>query len=208
HAGDLSALKRTGRRAGQSHDLERLGSLVAALASEAPPPAAALERVIAHYEPILKRVHPDDHPRRMKDLEHLVTIASRYRSLQSMLSDFALEPPSDSVGGALAEVADEGRLTLSTIHSAKGLEWHTVFLIWAAEGKFPAQFSALDEGELEEERRLCYVAITRAKRLLYVSYPIQYFERGSGPAFGRPSRFVGDLPHSLLKPMALVEEAF
>jgi len=83
-----------------------------------------------------------------------------------------------------------------------------VFLIWAAEGKFPAQYSVLDEAELEEERRLCYVAITRAKRLAYLSYPIQYFERGMGPAFGRPSRFVVDLPHALLKPMALVEEMF
>ena len=208
HGGDVSALTLASRRAGQSKELERLGLLVAALASEAPPPAAALERAIAHYEPILKRVHPDDHPRRLKDLEHLVTIASRYRSLESMLSDFALEPPSDAIGGTLAEAADEGRLTLSTIHSAKGLEWHTVFLIWAAEGKFPAQYSMLDEAELEEERRLCYVAITRAKRLLYLSYPIQYFERGSGPAFGRPSRFVEDLPDSLLKPMALVEEVF
>lgn len=208
HGGDVSALKLASRRAGQSKELERLGLLVAALASDAPPPAVALERAIAHYEPILKRVHPDDHPRRLKDLEHLVTIASRYRSLESMLSDFALEPPSDAIGGSLAEAADEGRLTLSTIHSAKGLEWHTVFLIWAAEGKFPVQYSTLDEAELEEERRLCYVAITRAKRLLYISYPIQYFERGSGPAFGRPSRFVEDLPDSLLKPMALVEEVF
>jgi DNA helicase-2/ATP-dependent DNA helicase PcrA len=207
-AGNLSALRFVGRHARRSHELERLGALVAALASEAPAPAAALERAIAHYEPILKRVHPDDHPRRLKDLEHLVTIASRYRSIESMLSDFALDPPSDSVGGTLVEAADEGALTLSTIHSAKGLEWHTVFLIWAAEGKFPAQFSTLDDSELEEERRLCYVAITRAKRLLYLSYPVQYFERGSGPAFGRPSRFVGDLPDSLLKPMALVEEGF
>jgi DNA helicase II / ATP-dependent DNA helicase PcrA len=208
HGGDLSMLKLPARRAGQAKELERLGMLVAALASEDPRPAVALERAIAHYEPILKRIHPDDHPRRLKDLEHLVTIASRYRSLESMLSDFALEPPADAVDGTLSEAADEGRLTLSTIHSAKGLEWHTVFLIWAAEGKFPAQFSALDEAELEEERRLCYVAITRAKRLLYVSYPIQYFERGSGPAFGRPSRFVADLPDSLLKSMALVEEVF
>jgi ATP-dependent DNA helicase UvrD/PcrA len=208
HGGDLSTLKLPARRAGSAKELERLGLLVAALASEEPRPAVALERAIAHYEPILKRIHPDDHPRRLKDLEHLVTIASRYRTLESMLSDFALEPPADAVGGTLAEAADEGRITLSTIHSAKGLEWHSVFLIWAAEGKFPAQFSALDEAELEEERRLCYVAITRAKRLLYVSYPIQYFERGSGPAFGRPSRFVADLPDALLKPMALVEEIF
>jgi DNA helicase-2/ATP-dependent DNA helicase PcrA len=196
------------RRPASARELERLGALLAALAAETPSPGVALERVIAHYEPILKRVHPDDHPRRQKDLEHLVTIASRYRSLEAMLADFALEPPSDAVAGVLADDADEDRLTLSTIHSAKGLEWHAVFVIWAAEGKFPAQYSVLDEAELEEERRLFYVAVTRAKRLLYVSYPIQFFERGSGPAFGRPSRFVADLPEALLRPMALVEEAF
>ncbi len=208
--GDPAALRAAAgaRRAGAGKELDRLAALLAALAAEQPPPAAALERAIVHYEPILKRVHPDDHPRRLKDLEHLVTIAARYRSLESMLTDFALEPPSDSVGGALAEAPDEGRLTLSTIHSAKGLEWHAVFVIWAAEGRFPAQYSTIDEAEIEEERRLFYVAITRAKRLLYVSYPIQYFERGSGPAFGRPSRFVADLPERLLRPMALVEEGF
>jgi ATP-dependent DNA helicase UvrD/PcrA len=206
--GTPTALRSPGRRPGGVKELERLGALLAALAAERPPPAAALERVMAHYEPILKRVHPDDHPRRQKDLEHLVTIASRYRNLEAMLTDFALEPPSDAVGGVLADAPDEDRLTLSTIHSAKGLEWHTVFVIWAAEGKFPAPYSVLDEAELEEERRLFYVAITRAKRLLYVCYPIQFFERGSGLAFGRPSRFVADVPEPLLRPMALIEEGF
>ena len=204
--GGLSVLRRATRKPGIAREVERLESLLAALTAERPSPAVALERAMFHYEPILKRVHPDDHPRRWKDLEHLVTIAARYRSLEAMLSDFALEPPSDAIGGALAEADEEARLTLSTIHSAKGLEWHTVFVIWASEGRFPASYSVLDEADLEEERRLFYVASTRAKRLLYVTYPVQYFERGSGPAFGRPSRFVADLPEPLLRPMALVEE--
>ena len=206
--GDLAALRLPARREGGAMELERLTALLAALGRDAVRPAVALERVVAHYEPILERVHADDYPRRMKDLEHLVTIATRYPSLEAMLSDFALEPPSDAVGGALAEEDEESRLTLSTIHSAKGLEWHTVFLIWAADGKFPAPQSMMDEAELEEERRLCYVAITRAKRLLYLCYPVQYFERGVGPAFGRPSRLVADVSEELLKPMALVEEVF
>jgi DNA helicase-2/ATP-dependent DNA helicase PcrA len=204
--GDLAALRAPARREASSRELERLTALVAALGVGPVRPAVALERVIAHYQPMLERAHPDDHPRRLKDLEHLVAIAARYPTLESMLSDFALEPPSDAVGGTLAEAEDETRLTLSTIHSAKGLEWHTVFLIWAADGKFPAPQSMLDDAELEEERRLCYVAVTRAKRLLYLCYPIQYFERGVGPAFGRPSRLVADIPDTLLRPMALVEE--
>jgi DNA helicase-2/ATP-dependent DNA helicase PcrA len=206
--GNLAALRLPIRREGGAKELERLTALVAALGRDPLRPGVALERVVSYYEPILERVHPDDYPRRLKDLGHLVTIAARYPTLEAMLSDFALEPPSDAVGGALAEEDDETRLTLSTIHSAKGLEWHTVFLIWAADGKFPAPQSMVDETELEEERRLCYVAITRAKRLLYLCYPIQYFERGVGPAFGRPSRLVADVPQELLKPMALVEEVF
>jgi DNA helicase-2/ATP-dependent DNA helicase PcrA len=197
-----------GKQTTATAEIARLAALLRTLRDDALPPAAALERVVAHYEPILKRIHPDDHPRRAKDLAHLVTIAARYRSLESMLSDFALEPPSDAVDGELADSEDEGRLTLSTIHSAKGLEWHTVFVIWAAEGKFPSPFGSAVEAELEEERRLCYVAITRAKRFLYLSYPISFYERGIGPSLGRPSRFVADLPRDILRPVAVVEEAF
>ena len=194
------------RKGASSDELRRLGRLLDALAEENAAPAMAMERVLDYYRPILERVHHDDSPRRLRDLEHLLTIAARYRSLESMLSDFALEPPSDSVDGAVAEDPDEGRLTLSTIHSAKGLEWDTVFLLWAAEGKFPSHYSQLDEDEIEEERRLFYVAVTRAKRRLYLTYPVQYFERGGGPVFGQPSRFVQGIPPRILKPMALVEE--
>ncbi len=208
HGGVFSALASFPRRGVYTVELTRLSALLIALASELPPPATAMERVLGYYEPILRRVHPDDYPRRERDLEHLSTLAARYRSLESMLTDFALEPPADSVGGTLTDEPGEGRLTLSTIHSAKGLEWHTVFLIWAADGKFPAAFYGPDEEEIEEERRLCYVAITRAKERLYISYPIQYYERGGGPVLGRPSRFIENLPESVLQPMAIVEEPF
>ena len=95
--------------------------------------------MLRYYEPLLKRVHPDDYPKRQRDLEHFVSIAARYRSLQSLLTDMALEPPTDSVDDVLAVDEDEGLLCLSTIHSAKGLEWHTVFIIWAVDGKFPVR---------------------------------------------------------------------
>jgi DNA helicase-2/ATP-dependent DNA helicase PcrA len=118
----------------------------------------------------------------------------------------ALEPPNDSVGDVLAVDPDEGWLTLSTIHSAKGLEWHSVFIIWAAEGKFPSVYS-LGAEEIEEERRLMYVAATRAKNELYVSYPIHIFDRALGTVMGKPSRFVEDVPETLLRPVRLVEES-
>ena len=93
-----------------------------------------------YYLPILKRRHHDDYPKRQKDLEHFTIITERYKSLDRMLSDMALEPPNSSVGDVVVtEGEDEGLLTLSTIHSAKGLEWHSVFIIWAVEGRFPSR---------------------------------------------------------------------
>ena len=86
----------------------------------------------------------------------------------------ALEPPSDSVGDVLAADEDEGLLGLSTIHSAKGLEWHTVFVIWVVDGKFPSSYTMHDDEELEEERRLLYVAVTRAKQNLLPHLPDQH----------------------------------
>jgi DNA helicase-2/ATP-dependent DNA helicase PcrA len=162
--------------------------------------------VLRYYEPLLKRVHPDDHPKRLRDLEHFLSIAARYRSLQSLLTDMALEPPSDSVNDVVAVDEEEGLLALSTIHSAKGLEWHTVFIIWAVDGKFPSAYSMHDDAQLEEERRLMYVAVTRAKHHLYVCYPINMYDRASGMVLSKPSRFLDGIPRELLRPMQLVEQ--
>ena len=117
----------------------------------------------------------------------------------------ALEPPSDSVGDVLAADDDEGLLCLSTIHSAKGLEWHAVFVIWLVDGKFPSTYSMHTDDELEEERRLLYVAVTRAKRNLYLSYPINMYDRATGMVLAKPSRFLDGVSRQLLKPMQLVE---
>jgi DNA helicase-2/ATP-dependent DNA helicase PcrA len=186
-------------------DLRELAGLLRRLQTAGASPTELVDETLRYYDPILKRVHPEDHPKRRKDVEHFATIAARYRSLQSLLADMALEPPSDSVADVLAVEPDEELLTLSTIHSAKGLEWHAVFVIWAAEGKFPSMYS-LAEDEIEEERRLMYVATSRAKDELYVTYPIQIFDRGMGSVMGRPSRFLQDISESLLRPMRLVEE--
>ena len=112
----------------------------------------------------------------------------------------------DVLNEVLATEPDEGLLTLSTIHSAKGLEWHAVFVIWAAEGRFPSSFNVGDD-EIEEERRLMYVAATRAKAELYLTYPIQLYERGIGLVMSKPSRFISDLPETILRPVSLVEES-
>jgi DNA helicase-2/ATP-dependent DNA helicase PcrA len=189
-----------------STDLRALAGLLRRIGGSARRPDEQLGEVLRYYEPLLKRVHPDDYPKRQRDLEHFVSIAARYRSLQSLLTDMALEPPSDSVNDVLATDEEEGLLCLSTIHSAKGLEWHTVFIIWVVDGKFPSTYSMHGEEELEEERRLLYVAVTRAKRHLYLSYPINMYDRASGMVLSKPSRFLDGIPRQLLRPMQLVEQ--
>lgn len=185
-------------------DLRTLSVLLRDLSAPSRLPQEVLEALLRYYEPILKRVHREDYPKRRRDLDQLATIAARYRSLTSFIADLALEPPTDSIGDNLAGDREDEILTLSTVHSAKGLEWHCVFILWAAEGRFPSAYT-VDEVEIEEERRLFYVAATRAKDQLYITYPLHIFERSAGYVMGKPSRFIENLPETLLRPMLLVE---
>lgn len=160
--------------------------------------------VCRYYEPILKNRY-DDYPKRLKDLEHLQNITDRYRSLEHFLSDIALEPPHESVSGVSPPGLDQERLVLSTIHSAKGLEWHTVFIIWALEGKFPSSYAYEKEEEMEEERRLMYVATTRAKENLFITYPVNVYDRVNGEILSKPSRFIKEIPSQLVDAWSLAE---
>jgi DNA helicase-2/ATP-dependent DNA helicase PcrA len=110
------------------------------------------------------------------------------------------------VAGVLAVDPDEGPLVLSTIHSAKGLEWHSVFVIWALEGRFPSFYNINSREELEEERRLLYVAATRAKENLFITYPIRIFDRALRMVLSRPSQFIEDISEDILEPMSIVDE--
>lgn len=199
-----AALEAVGGRS-YSTALRALGGLFRRIGESGRRPEEQLAEVLRYYEPVLKRVHPDDHPKRQRDLEHFLSIAARYRTLEALLTDMALEPPSDSVGDVLASDEDEGLLCLSTIHSAKGLEWHTVFVIWLVDGKFPSAYSLHGDDELEEERRLLYVAVTRAKCNLYLTYPINMYDRATGMVLAKPARFLDGIGRQLLKPMQLVE---
>jgi DNA helicase II / ATP-dependent DNA helicase PcrA len=182
-----------------------LAALIRQLRDEQAPPAKQLAEVIEYYLPIMRESYRDDYPKRERDLEHFQDLAERYRSLESMLADMALEPPSDSIGDVLAVDPEEGYVTLSTIHSAKGLEWRVAFVIWVADGRFPGPMSVRPE-ELEEERRLMYVAITRARDELYLSYPIQMIDRRQGYVMGRASRFIEGLDANCL-PTAMLQES-
>jgi DNA helicase-2/ATP-dependent DNA helicase PcrA len=198
HAGTAGIMTAVSRRK-KPVGLERLAELYAAIDARPMSVAEMGETVLAYYLPILKRKY-DDHPKRQKDLEQLLTIMIRYDELEDFLSDMALEPPSASVEGYLSTDGSEGdRLVLSTIHSAKGLEWHTVFIIWAVDGRFPSVRALDNTAELEEELRLMYVAATRARDNLFITYPSQVFDRGAGLYFGRPSRFVDRLPQEVIE---------
>jgi DNA helicase-2/ATP-dependent DNA helicase PcrA len=160
-----------------------------------------------YYFPILQQKY-DDYPKRMKDLEHLLTIMERYQQPSDFLADMALEPPDESVADVTGLDRDDEKLVLSTIHSAKGLEWHTVFIIWALDGKFPSAYSFLTEEELEEERRLFYVAATRAEQGLFITYPINVYDKTLGSVLSKPTRFLDDIPKPLYDTWSVIEEGF
>jgi DNA helicase-2/ATP-dependent DNA helicase PcrA len=179
--------------------LDRLKKLVATLDIHPMTVCEMGEAIIDYYMPILKNNY-DDHPRRAKDLEHLIEIMERYKNLHQFLTDMALEPPNTSFENSLyAGASHTDQLILSTIHSAKGLEWHTVFVIWALDGRFPSVHTLHKEEELEEELRLMYVAATRAKENLFFTYPNNVYDRSTGLVLNQPSRYIDHIPDHILE---------
>lgn len=150
--------------------LKSLAALLGDLSAKDLSPAGAVERAMKHYQPILQEKF-DDFPRREKELEQLIPMASRYRKIGSFLDDLLLEPPNSAADMGVRKKED--CLTLSTVHSAKGLEWPVVFILWVMEGYFPPSRANAHEEAIEEERRLMYVAATRAKDRLILCYPSQ-----------------------------------
>jgi DNA helicase-2/ATP-dependent DNA helicase PcrA len=180
-----------------SSGIERLKDLVGALAADAVPIHQMGEAVLQYYLPMLKERY-DDHPRRERDLQQLLTIMERYDNLEDFFADMALEPPNTSAQGQLTTDEQANRLNLSTVHSAKGLEWHTVFVIWALDGRFPSHYAMDDPDALEEERRLLYVAATRAREKLVLTYPCPIYDRSTQSMLYRPSRFLEGIPDEMI----------
>jgi DNA helicase-2/ATP-dependent DNA helicase PcrA len=198
-------------------DLERLGFDLSRLADISLPPAARpefttlagllldirlhddvpiatqVERLRDFYSPLLERLYDNPQPR-LRDLEQLEGVAGRYRSRQSFITDLTLDPPESTADLAGPPYKDEDWLTLSTVHSAKGCEWKVVYIIHAADGMFPSDMATEDEEGIEEERRLFYVAVTRAKDWLHVYFPLRYyfkrFPLGDGHSYAQASRFL------------------
>lgn len=168
-------------------------------------PTELTEIVLDYYQPLFKAKY-DDHNKRKKDLDIFINITENYKSLTTLLTDMALEPPRDSVADISEEQKEDEFITLSTIHSAKGLEWHTVFIIHAVEGFFPSSMAYDKIESLEEERRLMYVAATRAKQNLYITYPMNIFDRHNGMTLSKPSRFIADITENLAEEWLLEED--
>jgi len=191
----LSAIKIPDRIAKQ---IGELATLFNSLHPEDMSVAGLGETILSYYLPVLKNKY-DDHPKRARDLEQLVSIMERYTNLESFLTDMAIEPPNTAVDETFAvALPDDQRLTLSTIHSAKGLEWHSVFIIWALDGRFPSARAINKPEDLEEELRLLYVAATRAEQNLFITYPGQLFDRISGSFLNRPCRFLDSISADVL----------
>ena len=134
-------------------------------------------RVRRWYAPMLERLYEAAHVR-AADLEQLEQIASTHATREQFLSELALDPPAASGDEAGDPLLDEDHLILSTIHSAKGQEWDVVYLLHAADGCIPSDMSTGKPEEIEEERRLLYVAMTRARDHLHIVHPLRFYVRG------------------------------
>ena len=170
-----------------------VNALIAGRAERRPGPRA--EGLRDALAPLVKLRYPDGAVRLM-DLDQLVAAAHQARDPRHFVAELVLDPPSSSADLAQPPHLDEDYLTLSTIHSAKGLEWDSVHVLAVYDGNFPACMSAGTSESIEEERRLLYVGMTRARRTLALYVPVRYFHRPRGNddahGYGKPSRFLTD----------------
>jgi DNA helicase-2/ATP-dependent DNA helicase PcrA len=189
--GDQKALA----KAVQKHaELGRLLQDMDTLRATCSTPATAVEQAIAIYTPLLMRKYPDDYPKRQAGLEQLAQIAATFKSIDDFLNELTLD------GDEEEDRAREDKLVLSTVHSAKGLEWNAVIIIDLVEDRFPSRRAMQKPEDFEEERRLLYVACTRARRELALFAPSTIYNRHNGstePTVVSP--FVRELPASLVE---------
>ena len=176
-------------------------------------PAKQIELVLSNgYEQFLQETF-ENAESRIEDLRQLAIYAQKYDSTEDFLSELAListerfGAPNAIVGEDVVMGGEEDELlTLTSIHQAKGAEWKAVFIIWAAEGKFPSPRALKEINSEEEERRLWYVALTRAKDELYLTYPLMMVDYSRQTVLQKPSRFILELPPAMFEIWSLEEE--
>jgi DNA helicase II / ATP-dependent DNA helicase PcrA len=162
------------------------------------PPSAMIVSVVEAIYDDYAKANFTNYELRREDLNQLASFARQFNDAQEFLSQLALISNVDAEPAPNA-AADNEAVNLSSVHQAKGLEFHTVFVIWLTDGMFPSSRSLETRDAIEEERRLFYVAITRARDELYLSYPHMRLNAGFGDIFQRPSRFLKEIPNELLE---------
>jgi DNA helicase II / ATP-dependent DNA helicase PcrA len=199
--GDPPAIPKPGQ-----DELESLAEAFADCVEQEAAPAVQVERLRRWCEPVFVRVY-DNPAARIADIVQLEEIASGYSARGRFIADLALDPPNSTGDLAGPPLLDEDYLILSTIHSAKGCEWSAVYVIHAADGMMPSDMATGDDEEIEEERRLFYVALTRAKDDLSVYFPLRYYHRRMGTddphSYAQLTRFIGDDVRELFDQSAL-----
>src|SRR3954452_1971486 len=162
------------------------------------PPSEMITSIVEAIYDDYAKMNFTNYELRREDLNQLAAFGRQFKDLNEFLSQLALISNVDAEA-APNRNGEKEAVNLSTVHQAKGLEFHTVFVIWLTDGMFPSSRSLDERKDLEEERRLFYVAITRAKDELYLSYPHMRLTGGYGDVFQRPSRFLKEIPNKLVE---------
>tara|TARA_R110002096_G_scaffold231766_11_gene421576 strand:- start:5749 stop:7767 length:2019 start_codon:yes stop_codon:yes gene_type:complete len=184
--------------------MKELSMLLVELKEEVSTVSQIVSKVVEYYRVFCQKRY-DDYPKRIKDLEAFINISANFSTLEKMLEELALDPITATVVDTESKLKDEAPIVLSTIHSAKGLEWDQVFLIQCLDGIIPSAYSVDDIDKIDEELRLFYVATTRAKNMLYYCYPT-IAQSSYGDYFTQPSRFISEIENNILEGWVLEEE--
>jgi DNA helicase-2/ATP-dependent DNA helicase PcrA len=161
-------------------------------------PSAMISSIVEAIYDDYAKANFTNYELRREDLNQLAAFARQFKDVNEFLSQLALISNIDAEP-ALDQSTDTEAVNLSSVHQAKGLEYHTVFVIWLTDGMFPSTRSLETRDAIEEERRLFYVAITRARDELYLTYPQMRLSGGFGDIFQRPSRFLKEIPTQLIE---------
>ena len=162
------------------------------------PPSEMITSIVEAVYDDYAKANFTNYELRREDLNQLAAFARQFKDVHEFLSQLALISNIDAEP-ALDQTADNEAVNLSSVHQAKGLEYHTVFVIWLTDGMFPSTRSLETRDAIEEERRLFYVAITRARDELYLTFPHMRLNAGYGDMFQRPSRFLKEIPTQLVE---------
>ena len=162
------------------------------------PPSEMIASIVEAIYDDYAKVNFTNYELRREDLDQLAVFARQFKDVHEFLSQLALISNVDAEA-APGQTSDKEAVNLSTVHQAKGLEFHTVFVIWLTDGMFPSSRSLDTRDALEEERRLFYVAVTRARDELYLIYPQMRLSGGYGDVFQRPSRFLQEISNDLVE---------